>query len=85
MLKRNRASATSAGRRGPDAAILDVNLNGELSYPLADILADRAVPFAFATGYGDSGHPERHRDLTTLTKPCVDAEMRLAIARLLIA
>ncbi|SAL85200.1 hypothetical protein AWB67_06878 [Caballeronia terrestris] len=35
-----------------DAAILDVNLNGEKSYPVADALASRRIAFVFATGYG---------------------------------
>lgn len=35
-----------------EAAILDVNLAGEPSFPLAELLAARGVPFVFATGYG---------------------------------
>src|ERR1700722_19998772 len=38
-----------------DAAMLDVNLNGHKSYPVADALAARGVPFVFATGYSDHG------------------------------
>jgi CheY-like chemotaxis protein len=38
-----------------DAALLDVNLNGDRSYPVADALAARGIPFAFATGYGAHG------------------------------
>jgi DNA-binding response OmpR family regulator len=38
-----------------DAAILDVNLNEERSYPLADLLAEQGVPFLFATGYAEGG------------------------------
>jgi CheY-like chemotaxis protein len=34
-----------------DAALLDVNLNGQKSFPVADVLAVRAVPFSFSTGY----------------------------------
>src|SRR5471032_1103864 len=34
-----------------DAAVLDVNLNGEKSYPVADALAVLGVPFVFSTGY----------------------------------
>ena len=40
-----------------DAAILDVNLNGQDVYPVADILAARGIPFVFATGYGERGLP----------------------------
>ena len=35
-----------------DAAILDINLGGEMIYPLADMLAADHVPFVFITGYG---------------------------------
>ena len=36
----------------PDGALLDVNLGGEMVFPLANALLDRGVPFVFATGYG---------------------------------
>lgn len=34
-----------------DLAMLDVNLRGEMSYPIADVLSRRGVPLIFATGY----------------------------------
>jgi CheY-like chemotaxis protein len=52
-----------------DAAILDVNINGREVYPVAEAIADRGLPFAFATGYGEAGLPERYRKLPTLQKP----------------
>lgn len=52
-----------------DFAILDVNLHGKKSYPLAHELQKRAIPFAFATGYGDAEHPAEFAGVTTLTKP----------------
>jgi CheY-like chemotaxis protein len=46
-----------------DVAMLDVNLNGQNSYPVADALAARGIPFVFATGYSDhvtrAGYPGR--------------------------
>jgi len=39
-----------ATERAIDAAILDVNLHGRRSYPVADALVARAIPFVFATG-----------------------------------
>jgi DNA-binding response OmpR family regulator len=36
-----------------DGALLDVNLDGELCFPIAAALARREVPFAFLTGYDD--------------------------------
>jgi hypothetical protein len=35
-----------------DGAVLDVNLHGEKSYPIADALASYQIKFVFATGYG---------------------------------
>ena len=35
-----------------DLAILDVNVNGERSDPVAQILRERSIPYLFATGYG---------------------------------
>ena len=37
-----------------DGAILDVNLRGEMVFPLADALAEQSIPFAYVTGYGKS-------------------------------
>ncbi|APH70825.1 response regulator [Aquibium oceanicum] len=51
------------------AAILDVNLNGEYVFPLADELANRGVPFVFFTGYDEVALPERFRFVSSLTKP----------------
>ena len=33
------------------SAILDINLGGEMVFPLADLLRERHIPFVFATGY----------------------------------
>jgi len=35
-----------------DAGILDINLGGEMAYPIARLLQARNVPFVFMTGYG---------------------------------
>jgi CheY-like chemotaxis protein len=52
-----------------DLAILDVNLDGEDVFPVADILAGRGVPFVFVTGYGGRGLPEPYGSRPTLQKP----------------
>ena len=52
-----------------DVAILDVNLNGENTGPVAEALAARGTPFVFATGYAEHGLPEAFRDRPTLKKP----------------
>jgi CheY-like chemotaxis protein len=57
------------GREWFDGAILDVNLGSQRIDPVADILAARACPFFFTTGYGISGLPARHAGRAVLQKP----------------
>lgn len=54
-----------------DAALLDINLNGAMSLPVAERLRARGVPFAFATGYGSAGPmlDPRFRDVPVIAKP----------------
>jgi len=52
-----------------DAAILDVNLGGELVFPVADALAHRQVPIVFASGYGPDAIPSRFEDACLCMKP----------------
>lgn len=53
-----------------DMAVLDFNLGNETSLPIADLLADRGIPFLFATGYGDGlDLPDRFGDIVLLKKP----------------
>lgn len=52
-----------------DAAVLDKNLNGETSDPIADALVARNVPFVFLTGYGSDDTQGRHAGRPTLGKP----------------
>lgn len=44
-----------AERETLDAAVLDININGQRSYVVADELRRRGIPFIFATGYGEEG------------------------------
>ena len=52
-----------------DIAILDVNVNGKVISPVADLIQARNLPFIFATGYGSSGLPEEYRNRPALQKP----------------
>ncbi|MDI9847245.1 response regulator [Rhodoblastus sp. 17X3] len=52
-----------------DGALLDVALEGEDSYPIADALALYGVPYAFVTGHGIGGLAPGYRDAPALTKP----------------
>lgn len=51
-------------------AVLDVNLGGgDTSYPIAEILLERRIPFMFATGYDSAGLDARFRDCPRVQKP----------------
>jgi DNA-binding response OmpR family regulator len=52
-----------------DLAILDVNVNGKVISPVAEVIKSRNRPFIFATGYGSSGLPPEYRDRPALQKP----------------
>jgi DNA-binding response OmpR family regulator len=52
-----------------DAAILDVTIRGGKVYPVAEQLAERGIPFVFASGHGDWALPETLRNKPRLTKP----------------
>ena len=65
---------------GIDAVLLDVNLHGQPSFPVADALAAREVPFVFATGYGVHALREDLRDRPVLPKPFRMGELERALA-----
>jgi CheY-like chemotaxis protein len=67
-----------------DAALLDVNLNGQDTFAVADILRERHIPFVFATGYGADGLAERFRGVPTLTKPFQRDELDRALQRAMV-
>jgi DNA-binding response OmpR family regulator len=58
-----------------DAAILDITIRGGKSFPVANELLNRDIPFALASGYGDWALPEAMRDRPRLTKPFTAAEL----------
>jgi CheY-like chemotaxis protein len=58
-----------AGSTEFDIAILDVNVNGKVISPVAEVIQSRNRPFVFATGYGAQGLPEEFRNRPTLQKP----------------
>lgn len=66
-----------------DLAVLDVNLAGKRSFPVADILADRKIPFVFASGYGVAGLPDEHRDSIVIQKPFEMEELASALEKAL--
>jgi len=81
-----RDAIEAAGSQALDAAIVDVNLNGEAAWEVATILRDRGVPFVFTTGYSDQapvprglesapimGKPFQVRDLEAWLRSVVPA------------
>lgn len=61
------------------AAVLDVNIDGEPVFPVADALAAKGVPFIFATGYGRAGVAARHGERNILEKPYEARSLRRAL------
>lgn len=54
----------------PTIAMLDINLGDSTSFPVADLLMNRGVPFLFATGYGEEATiPDDHRGRAIVQKP----------------
>jgi len=62
-----------------DFAVLDINLAGTRSFPVADILRERGIPFVFATGYGTDGLVDGYGDQPTLQKPYESGDLEQAI------
>jgi CheY-like chemotaxis protein len=65
-----------------DLAILDVHLQGESAFPVADALIARNLPFVFATGYGERGLPETYRERPVLQKPFAKDDLERALQQI---
>jgi CheY-like chemotaxis protein len=77
-------SALEHAERGVfDLAVLDVQLGRDGIAPVAETLAKRKIPFAFATGHGAGGLPEGFRERPQLQKPFTIEQLDRCIARLL--
>lgn len=64
-----------------DAAVLDVNLAGLESYPVAELLEQRCVPYVFATAYGRHSNP-RLENARMIRKPYALRELVEALGSL---
>jgi CheY-like chemotaxis protein len=76
-------AAEMAQTKDFDLAILDVNLDGQDVYPVADLIGKRGLPFMFVTGYGGRGLPDNYRHRPTLQKPFQLDELKRMLAQLL--
>ena len=60
-----------------DAAILDIRIRDETSFPVAGLLKSRKIPFVFYTGYHELPLPPQFRDVRSFAKPtATDAMVR---------
>lgn len=78
-----RLEAALAAAEGEDFdfAILDINLAGKQSFPVADRLTERGIPFMFASGYGAAGLIEPYRGAPILQKPISQIEIARILRR----
>lgn len=63
------ALALIAAEPAIDAAVLDVNLGGEMAHPVAEALLTRGIPFVLTTGYTDGKLGERYPNIPRCEKP----------------
>jgi CheY-like chemotaxis protein len=66
-----------------DAVVLDINLNGQKSYPVADALIARRVPFVFSTGYHRSSLLNGYTQFPMLQKPFAQSKLGEVLLHLL--
>ncbi|HEX8533828.1 MAG TPA: response regulator [Allosphingosinicella sp.] len=65
-----------------DGAVLDINLGDVRSFPVAEMLTRKSVPFLFATGYGHLGLEPPFAEAPVLTKPYSLEALAQALAEL---
>jgi len=66
-----------------DLGILDINLRGEQSFQIADILTSRGIPYLFVSGYSEQGIDSRFANIGSLQKPFTLRSLELKIAQIL--
>lgn len=74
------AAMLAIARDDFDMALLDVNLRGQSSMPVAQALRDRGRFFAFSTGYGADGIDAAYHDVPMLAKPYALAQLEALVA-----
>jgi PAS domain S-box-containing protein len=75
-------AVTAAKSNNLQAGILDVNLGGEKTYAVADILTDRKIPFAFVTGYGPDTIVSAFAHAPVLQKPIEAAKLHALLQQI---
>lgn len=74
---------TVVGSERIDCAILDMNLRGDMAFPVADRLREAGVPFVIATGYNSASLPERFSGIPRVEKPFDPAEVTAVLPSVL--
>jgi CheY-like chemotaxis protein len=70
-----------AERERLDGAVLDINLDGQMVFPVAEVLRRRDIPFVFLTGYDSAAAlPRDFRSERRLIKPVRLEELKVALA-----
>ncbi|WP_147023606.1 response regulator, partial [Microvirga aerophila] len=63
-----------------DLAVLDINLQGESVFPVADTLIEQGVPFLFATGYNQAAIPAQYQQVLRWEKPFAPEALAQALS-----
>jgi DNA-binding response OmpR family regulator len=85
MAARVGKAAKMAATAAVDCAILDLDLGGEPSYPVAEELRRRGVPIVFSTGYGRASLSADYWDCPILSKPYSEEELERVLTQALAA
>lgn len=78
------AMAAVADHPELDGAVLDMNLRGNMVFPVADLLTARRVRFFFTTGYAMSAIPDRYADVMRFEKPFDPEVVAMELGRCLV-
>ena len=63
-----------------DLAVLDINLQDESVFPVADTLVEQGVPFLFATGYDQTAIPAQYQQVLRWEKPFAPEALAQALS-----
>jgi CheY-like chemotaxis protein len=74
-----RALAAVQAEADLDGAVLDINLKGQMVYPVVDALRERNVPVLFTTGYDAGAIPARYANVERCEKPLTGTRLKAAL------
>jgi DNA-binding response OmpR family regulator len=74
-----------ARTKEPHCAVLDIDLNGDMVFPVADELAEQGTPFVFLSGYTSEYIPTRYLKVARYEKPFKNVPIIQELSRLLVS